>query len=648
MTPFPSDYYTLPDPSMPSGRRIDFPVASMPVSANGVGVNPSSWLENDGFSPGSQIVVHVPNVDLATSLIPSSNDIAASLNNNAPIILLDADSLVRLPYWAELDTTDPNPSTQMLLIHPARNLPEGDRIIVAIRNMRTSSGGLIEPSPTFSKILSGLPISAPSTQSSTSPISAASSQAIESHIDQLLSTLSKSGINRTGMFLTWDFTVASSQNITGRILSMRNQAFSELGSNAPSFTVTSVNNFSKTQNPLIARQVIGTFDVPSYLNQPGGPQGSTLNLGPNGLPKQLPGNIQHATFACMVPWAANPSPGASGQTDKPSRPVLYGKGLFSLATQMDSLGVQETAARANLLFCSTNFLGLDKNDELPDARVIQNISNFATIPDRLQQAILDSLFLGKLMTNPLGFASNQAFQSSTSHRSLIDTSLPLTYYGNSEGSLIGGAITAVSTQIHRAVLGVPSMDYALLLPRSIDFIPFFLLLDKVYPSKSEQQVIFDLLQMLWDRGETDGYVENLTSNPLPGTPPHQVLMQMAFGDHQVSNLATEIEARTLGAGVHVPELRPGRETGNPFWGLQPIVSYPYTGSAALFVWDDTNVVTPPSTNVPPTKGPDPHDSVPRAVPAAQQQLITFLETGTVIDPCGNSPCTTTLALPLAG
>ena len=117
---------------------------------------------------------------------------------------------------------------------------------------------------------------------------------------------------------------------------------------------------------------------------------------------------------------------------------------------------------------------------------------------------------------------------------------------------------------------------------------------------------------------------------------------MAFGDHQVSNVTTEIEARTIGASMHQPALRPGRAVGNPFSGIPTISTYPFTGPAGLFVWDDVHVARPPVGNVAPTVGPDPHDYVPRAVPAAQLQLVHFLETGEIIDVCGDAPCVTSI------
>ena len=67
-----------------------------------------------------------------------------------------------------------------------------------------------------------------------------------------------------------------------------------------------------------------------------------------------------------------------------------------------------------------------------------------------------------------------------------------------------------------------------------------------------------MIQSMWDRGEPDGYANHMTTDPLPGTPAHKVLIQMAWGDHQVANVATEVEARTIGAPLRRPGLDANR------------------------------------------------------------------------------------------
>jgi hypothetical protein len=223
---------------------------------------------------------------------------------------------------------------------------------------------------------------------------------------------------------------------------------------------------------------------------------------------------------------------------------------------------------------------------------------------------------------------------------VIDTS-DVFYDGNSQGGILGGAVTAVSNEWTRAVLGVPGMNYSTLLQRSVDFDTYKAILVPSYPDELDRMLDLSIVQMLWDRAEADGYAEHMTTNPYPNTPAHTVLLHMAFGDHQVANIATEVEARTIGAKLRTPALAAGRDTAVvPFWGIAPIPSFPFSGSA-LVVWDSGNHA-PPDANLPPEPdsvfGPDPHEK-PRSQPSAREQKSEFLRTnGTVVDVCGTSPC----------
>jgi hypothetical protein len=146
--------------------------------------------------------------------------------------------------------------------------------------------------------------------------------------------------------------------------------------------------------------------------------------------------------------------------------------------------------------------------------------------------------------------------------------------------------------------------------------------------------------MLWDRSDPNGYAHHITSDPLPNTPAKKVLLHEAFCDHQVANITTEVETRTIGASVYQPALAPGKHSDvNPFFGIPAIASFPFDGSA-LVVWDSGNP-TPPTTNTPPrpaTHGPDPHGK-PRSNAAARLQKSEFLKTnGAVVDVCSMMPC----------
>ena len=146
--------------------------------------------------------------------------------------------------------------------------------------------------------------------------------------------------------------------------------------------------------------------------------------------------------------------------------------------------------------------------------------------------------------------------------------------------------------------------------------------------------------MLWDRSDPNGYAHHITSDPLPGTPAHKVLLHEAFGDHQVANVGTEIQARTLGLFIHQPAIAAGRSYEvTPYYGIPAIPTDPFDGSA-LIVWD-SGATTPPTTNTAPTGPFDPH-SDPRNSATARTQKSDFLQTGgMVVDVCSGAPCTAT-------
>ncbi len=646
--PFPSDFYTVADSSTPTGRRVNFPAAAMPTNKSGVQVDPTQWNLNDGFSPGSSIITRVPGLDnpgaVANSHLPPVTDIGRYADPDAGVVVIDTTTGNRWPVWAEIDSNAADDAHRTLIVRPAKNFLEGHRYVVGLRNLRDAANAPIAPNPAFLAYRDGT-----------------ATDARAAHMDGVFATLSAAGVARDSLNLAWDFTVASREGLSKRALAIRDDAFHQLGddnladevvpptSHAPEYHIDTdcrpnnagggcpADDVGRASNPkfvaAIAHQLKGTFTVPCYLTSPNCATGGSFTLDADGKPTQH-GTMQ-ARFVCNIPQSA--SSGNKAFT------TLYGHGLLG---DYDEAGgsdnVWALGQENNVIVCATDWSGLAEDDVPTAIQALIDISKFPALADRMQQGFLNFMYLGRLMhTTALqgGMAKEAGFGD------VIDTT-HVAYYGNSQGGIMGGALTALSPDMTRTSLYVGAMNYSTLLPRSVDFDDFKPVVYGLgYPDTMEQPLILALLQMLWDRGEPNGYAHHMTTDPLPNTPPHHVLLEMALGDHQVSNVAFLVEARTIGAKIRTNQtIAPQRiaESGAPdlFWGVPTIDSSALpTTDNGMAVWDigplrpkpgggQTGVPMPPMTNVAPSDaGQDPHDYVIDNSPAIRKQISDWIRAG---------------------
>ena len=613
MLPFPSDFFTTPDTTTDTGRRIAFSPLSTPTNSQGVHVDPTEWNRNDGFSPGQQISVFINGIDLTRSEINDVTDIGRSMRPNAPVVLIDATTGKRWPYFAELDASVTDPNDRVLYIRPAVNYPDGHRMVVAIRRARTASGAIIAANDGFRAYRDQLSTNDPFVE------------AQRARYERVFGDIAKAGVARDDtLYAAWDFTVASTRNLTERMLHIRDVTFAGMPhGTATSFTVDTVVN---DPDPQTARRVTGTFDVPLFMDNDGAP-GSRFSYGSNGLPTRT--GTYKAGFICNIPVAA---------MSTPARGSIYGHGLLGSNREVSAGNVRAMGAEHNIVFCATSWIGLSEQDIGSAITTLGDISNMAGNVDRMQQGMLNALVLARLLKSPQGFVIDAAFQNAKG--APVVASGNVYYDGNSQGGIMGGALTAVSTDFTRAVLGVTGMNYSLLLQRSVDWDLYRSVYDPAYPTVIERGIGLSLLQMLWDRGEANGYANHMTRNPLPGTPAHRVLLEIAVGDFQVSNWAALVEARTIGARMLCPATTPGRLPGrDPFWGVKCMSKTPTADSSIVF-WD-SGTPAPPRDNVAPRVGVDSHED-PRAVATNREQKSQFLQPDAisrVIDVCNAQPCT---------
>lgn len=637
LLPFPSDFHTVADDATGTHRRINLPTGQLP-NIKGVTLNPAAWNMNDGWSPSTPILAFVPGLDPSKTALPSEGNIGMSVTRQSATQIIDLTTGQLVPHWAEMDARATNDGDRLLILRPAVSLIETHQFAVALRNMIGTDGAPLPASMAFQAIRDN---------NATGDVRI---DARQRDFNLAFPKMAAAGVARQGLYLAWTFTVASPQSLAGRVLAMRDDAFGKLAGQAPKYKVTDVDTTSKDLEKGISKIVRGTYEVPLYLNDGGAP-GATMTYSPlNGLP--IATGTYTSNFTCVVP--------TKGLESGEATPVVYGHGLLGSADEVASSDVQHTAAANNSVYCGTDIIGLSEGDVGNAMAALSDINHFPSVPDRLQQAMLDTLFLGRLLLNQNGLGSAPEFQTSAGANMLNNAQV---YYdGNSQGGIFGGAVTAIAQDWTKAVLGVTGMDYSTLLNRSVDFDEYFVVMRNAYPDPLEQQIIFGLLQMLWDRGETAGYVQHLTDRTYDRTPKHDVLMTVAFGDHQVAPITADNIARTLKLPIYQPTLPKGVEPmlgvktpqSGFFYNLSPIRKFPLDGSALYYWYDGT--LPPPLGNITPTMsdaykaqcgGAAADDDVrcedPHSMPRRQPQVIAqkkafFKPKGVITNVCTDDPC----------
>ena len=416
----------------------------------------------------------------------------------------------------------------------------------------------------------------------------------------------------------WSFTVASEESLSSRLLHERSVAYEQIGDGVPKFTVDTV-------SPGDFQTIDGTLEIPNFLDNDGSPGGKLL-FDADGNPAINPDHPTYeAAYRCLIP----------NEVSSPVPALLYGHGLMGSRDQVDFFGA--FAGQGMIGACAVDWLGMATEDVANLTGILGDMSRFNEQVDRMLQGHIAFQMLGRLTNSPSGFVSHQAFQNADGSPILKADST--VFVGNSQGGILGGATSAISTEWHRAVLGVPGMNYSLLLPRSSDWPEFKVIFDQAYAQPEDQLISLALVQLLWDRGENGGYAQHLTSNPYQGIESKDVLLVEAFGDHQVANVGTEVLARTINAKVHSPSVKDGRSLSKtPFWGIGQIESYPFNGSA-LVMWDYGTPAPPIGAAAPtePEFGLDPHGAGSDEA-LVLVQALGYLLGGQLQNVCGDGPC----------
>ena len=659
LLPYPSSRFLEPADDTPNRKRLAIPQLGIPRQ-NGNELPAAMFRVRDGFSPGSQILMNFPaGVDLVASgaarlLAATRSTDETSLSAASPSVLVEWDTRTRILHWLENDARVANPARRVLFLRPGRALTPGRTYLVALRHLVDEAGHAVEAEPVFAALRDGRPTDIPAVE------------ARREAMEELFARLAEMGVARESLVLAFDFQVASDENLTGQMLSMRDQGFAWLAAQdqqaSPTFTVDEVLTSDCAQpGQKVWKEVRGTFQVPLFLTSDPETDPLTpgvLRVGADGVTPVAQG-VTNPPYGISIPCEALESPATTRVY-----PLILGHGLFGSGPDFalgsrpspsnpNPAGVTESIAAADDRFDigleggfpyiggATNWRGLSAPDASPNllgtpsfivTSIAFDLRNFPALPDRLRQGVLNQLVLMRMMKSG-AFNAHPEFRAPAGH-GVFRPGEDGFYFGISLGGVMGLKFIALSPDLVHANTDVPSINFLCLLQRATPFLEFQIVLDLTIefdattgPNPTRQILGLSLVNELWATGESVGYASHITENPLPGTNRKQVLLTMAWLDEQVSNQCTEITARTL----ELPMLR-----GSLLSGLPQIRDREGPLESAMVVYDTASFdlsdpaqqsIIPPLANRPSRRNRcDPHGRR-QFIPASLRQLVAFLQPG---------------------
>jgi hypothetical protein len=624
MTPWPNAVFLAHDPTTATGYRLALESSTLPVvEGKGTAFDPTRWNRADGFSPAGSMLVYFTDPIDPVSLVPE-DDIAASLKPGAGTALVDMSTGQLVAHFSGVDENAnlAKGQRQAVIITPASRLLPDHRYAVAV----TTSARVVPDGD--AGIAAGPPPSPPSFQAMLNGAAAGDplSQAELARLPAIVAALAKAGIAQSQLVVAWDFVTGSDTALTAPVLSMRDQALTEVGPEGGAYTVVGVD---ENLDATTLRRIRGTFTVPQFIdNADETKPEAQLTFDSAGNPVLL-GTYQ-APFTVIIPAAA--------ATKHPLPIVVYGHGIFGSGEGElgDASGsfVQDFANAAGVVVVATDWIGLStsesplsssSNGALADVLTTQ-FSNLPWITDRLQQSLVNTMVLVRTMRSRIASDPAMTVTGHAGGAPVADPSV-VRYWGVSLGGIMGLSFMGYDPDVTTGVLTSGGGFWSTLLPRSYAWAAAGLLTGASYPDKLDDALLVQLAQMQFDFSDPATVAPYVLRSPLRGVPPKTILAQMGLYDSMVANVASEMIARTEG----LPLLSPAVTA--PF-GPPPT---PGPLSSGLSTWNVDGMPRPADTNLTPSTDNLVHEAV-RRIPQVQQQIQTFWASGRVVDTCGGRPC----------
>jgi hypothetical protein len=597
MMPWPSMAYATADTATATGWRLDLPVEAMPENIDRVPVDPAPFNRWDGFSTMGPILARFPGGVSAAGL-PPHTDPARSLAADSPILLLElATPPVRVPFFAEVDMNVNDPAERTLIIRPLVRLDPSSRYGVAILDtVQSASGGALPVAPGFAAVRDGGRLDHDRWDQTTAGF------------DALFAAIEAEGVPRSRVVLAWDFVTASNEWLRHDMTEMVTQGKAMIGDAGANLSFT-----AEMQTPGISyRRYTGTYDSPNFLSN-GEADTSVMLRDADGTPRAM--GMRDARFAAIVPSCVANLP-------LPRPTILFGHGLFGSAEDYLNDGlVLDLAEDFCFVIVAGDFIGLTERQLALAPLAANDVNKAFWISDKLQQAIVDFIALENAIRGPMRTAPEFLYMG----QEVIDPTR-LYYLGGSLGGIMGNTFMAYDETIRKAVLAVPGGNWSMLFERSSAWTLLQGAAQGSYPDLGLGQMLIALMGMTLEPVDPLTTAELVRIDP-PAANPRQVLLWEAIGDSLVTNIATELVARTMQLPVTGPSVK-------EVWGLETSTAQVPSGFTIV---DEHATPLPSMFNVPEDDNGTHSDCNRRG--ALLREAEAFLLNDSIRHPCqtGGSP-----------
>jgi hypothetical protein len=506
----------------------------------------------------------------------------------------------RVPFFAEVDqNTDPI-EKRALIIRPLARLTPNGHYAVAIRNtVKAADGGELPISDAFKAALTGDDYGHPRYD--------------KQRYVEIFDALGRAGIDKSDLVLAWDYHTASDEFLRRDLMTMREAALPAIGDAGANLTFTATPQSPRTG---ILKSFIGTFKSPNFLTN-GEADESIIRRGANALPEMQ--GLRDANFAALIPQCVT-----TAQLPRPT--VIFGHGLFgSAAEYLDDGFVADLAERYCLVLIAGDFIGLTSRQFAVAPLAVNDLNKGSSVTEKLGQSIIDFIALESITRGPMRASPEFSYNG----QSVIDPNRTF-YVGGSLGGIMGNTFMAYDPNIVKGVLAVPGGVWSMLFERSAAWHLLMGAAQGAYPDPEVYQLNLAFFGMGMEPYDPITTSAHVIKDPLPGVPPKRILMWYTLGDCLVTNIATEMVARTMGLDLLTPAVK-------TVWHL-PEKPGPLVNAAT--VYDEHPTPLPSDLNIPPADDNGTHSGVNRN-PSALRQVEAFLLQDTIIQTCGGTtpaPC----------